>query len=87
MDNSDCGNKPDRADSDPRPAAVTLVSTEHFTLQGAPSATISESIGRASVFLGAVYGGLIATQIPSSSSADMTHSSVEREPTSNPRSP
>jgi hypothetical protein len=46
------------ADSDP--AAVTFVTTEHFTLQGARSSTISESTGRASVFLGAVSGGLIA---------------------------
>jgi hypothetical protein len=44
----------------PRPAAVTFVTTEHFTLQGARSSTISESTGRASVFLGAVSGGLIA---------------------------
>ncbi len=48
------------ADRDPRPAAVTFVTTEHFTLQGARSSTISESTGRASVFLGAVSGGLIA---------------------------
>jgi hypothetical protein len=52
--------KPDRADGDPRPAAVTFVTTEHFTLQGARSSTISESTSRASVFLGAVSGGLIA---------------------------
>ena len=45
---------------DSRPAAVTFVTTEHFTLQGARSSTISESTGRASVFLGAVSGGLIA---------------------------
>ena len=56
----DRGNKPDQADSDPRPAAVTFVTTEHFTLQGARSSTISESTGRASVFLQAVSGGLIA---------------------------
>lgn len=61
MDNTDRGNnKPDHADGDPRPAAVTFVTTEHFTLQGARSSTISESTGRASVFLGAVSGGLIA---------------------------
>ena len=60
MDNIDRGNKPDQADGDPRPAAVTFVTTEHFTLQGARSSTISESTGRASVFLGAVSGGLIA---------------------------
>ena len=53
-------NKPDHADDDPRPAAVTFVTTEHFTLQGARSSTISESTSRASVFLGAVSGGLIA---------------------------
>ena len=60
MDNTDQGNKPDRADGDPQPAAVTFVTTEHFTLQGARSSTISESTSRASVFLGAVSGGLIA---------------------------
>jgi hypothetical protein len=60
VDISDGGNEPNRADSDPRAAAVTFVTTEHFTLLGARSATISESIGRASVFLGAVSGGLIA---------------------------
>lgn len=60
MDNTDRGNKPDHADGDPHLAAVTFVTTEHFTLQGARSSTISESTGRASVFLGAVSGGLIA---------------------------
>ena len=60
MGNTDPSNKPDRADGDPRPAAVTFVTTEHFTLQGARSSTISESTSRASVFLGAVSGGLIA---------------------------
>src|SRR5215470_7815214 len=44
----------------PSPAMVTFVTTEHFALQGARSATISESTGRASIFLGAVSGGLIA---------------------------
>jgi hypothetical protein len=39
---------------------VTFVTTEHFVLQGARSATIAESTGRANVFLGAVSGGLIA---------------------------
>ncbi|MBO0837642.1 MAG: hypothetical protein J2P28_19325 [Actinobacteria bacterium] len=60
MDNADFGSKPDRVDANPRPAAVTFVTTEHFTLQGARSSTISESTGRASVLLGAVSGGLIA---------------------------
>src|ERR1035438_9154918 len=44
----------------PRPAAVSFVTTEHFTLQGARAATIAESTGRATMFLGAVSGGLIA---------------------------
>ena len=50
----------DQADSDPRPAAVTFVTTEHFTLQGARSSTIAEATGRATMFLGTVSGGLIA---------------------------
>jgi hypothetical protein len=45
---------------DPRPAAVTFATTEHFTLQGARSSTIAESTGRATIFLGAVSGGLVA---------------------------
>jgi hypothetical protein len=45
---------------DPRPAAVTFATTEHFTLQGARSSTIAESNGRATIFLGAVSGGLVA---------------------------
>jgi hypothetical protein len=45
---------------EPRPAAVSFLTTEHFTLQGARAATISESTGRATMFLGAVSGGLVA---------------------------
>jgi hypothetical protein len=60
VDNTHRSSKPDHADGGPRPAAVTFVTTEHFNLQGARSSTISESTGRASVFLGAVSGGLIA---------------------------
>src|SRR3954468_19856034 len=44
----------------PTAATVSFVTTEHFTLQGARSQTISESTGRVSIFLGAVLGGLIA---------------------------
>jgi hypothetical protein len=44
----------------PRPAAVTFATTEHFTLQGARASTIAESNGRATMFLMAVSGGLIA---------------------------
>ena len=43
----------------PPPAAVSFVTTEHFTLQGARSSTIAEATGRASMFLGAVSGGLV----------------------------
>ncbi len=48
------------AERDPRPAAITFVTTEHFVLQGARAATIAESTGRASMFLAAVSGGLVA---------------------------
>jgi hypothetical protein len=41
-------------------AAVTFVTTEHFNLQTARSSTISETNGRASLFLGAVSAGLVA---------------------------
>src|SRR4051794_39499481 len=47
-------------DGDPRPAAVSFATTEHFTLQGARASTIAESTGRATMFLGAVSGGLVA---------------------------
>src|SRR5205823_11351745 len=45
---------------EPRAPAVSFVTTEHFTLQGARSQTISESTGRASMFLASVSGGLVA---------------------------
>jgi hypothetical protein len=50
----------DQPPGDPRPAAVTFATTEHFTLQGARAATIAESTGRASMFLMSVSGGLVA---------------------------
>ena len=53
-------NNVDQPDVDPRPAAVTFVTTEHFTLQGARASTIAEATGRATMFLGAVSGGLVA---------------------------
>jgi hypothetical protein len=46
--------------ADPRSAAVTFVTTEHFTLQGARAATIAESTSRATMFLGSVSAGLVA---------------------------
>ena len=49
-----------KAEGDPRPWAVTFVTTEHFALEGARAATIAESTGRASMFLFSVSGGLVA---------------------------
>jgi hypothetical protein len=49
-----------QAETEPRPAAVTFVTTEHFTLQGARSSTIAKGGGRATMFPGAVSGGLVA---------------------------
>jgi hypothetical protein len=46
-----------QAETEPHPAAVTFVTTEQFTLQGARSSTIAEATGRATMFLGAVSGG------------------------------
>jgi hypothetical protein len=54
------GSEIDGPATDPRPAAVTFATTEHFTLQVARGSTIAESTGRATMFLGAVSGGLIA---------------------------
>lgn len=45
---------------EPHAAAVAFVTTEHFTLQGARSQTISEATGRARIFLASVSGGLVA---------------------------
>ncbi|MBV9002882.1 MAG: hypothetical protein JO304_27755 [Solirubrobacterales bacterium] len=51
----------DRAKAAGLPAeALSIISTEHFALQGARGATISESTGRAGMFLSAVSGGLVA---------------------------
>jgi hypothetical protein len=63
----ECGDHRPRLESDvdepaaaPRPAAVAFATTEHFTLQNARASTIAESNGRATMFLGAVSGGLVA---------------------------
>lgn len=39
---------------------LTIMSTEHFTLQGARSAAISDANGRTSFFLGALSAGVVA---------------------------
>jgi hypothetical protein len=46
---------PSTDQADPRSAAVTFVTTEHFVLQGARAATIAESNRRANMFLAAVW--------------------------------
>jgi hypothetical protein len=57
------------ADADPRPPAVTFVTTEHFVLQGARAATIAESTGRANMFLASVSGGLVALGLVATASS------------------
>src|SRR5688572_28232356 len=46
--------------TEPAPAAVAFITTEHFTLQGARASTVAESTGRATMFLGSVSAGLVA---------------------------
>jgi hypothetical protein len=41
-------------------ALLTILTTEHFTLQGARGSTVSESSARAALFVGAVSSALIA---------------------------
>jgi hypothetical protein len=57
---TDGERNPGEAASEPRASAISFVTTEHFTLQGARSSTIAESTGRASAFLASVSGGLVA---------------------------
>jgi hypothetical protein len=61
---SPIGEDSGQGDDDPRASAsaavVTVLTTEHFTLQGARAATTSESTARAALFVGAVSSGLIA---------------------------
>ena len=43
-----------------RSALLTALTTEHFTLQGARSATITESLGRSTIYLGSLSASLVA---------------------------
>jgi hypothetical protein len=54
---------------DPRSAAVSFVTTEHFVLQGSRASTIAESTGRANMFLAAVSGGLVALGLVATASS------------------
>jgi hypothetical protein len=56
---ADVPELPDAVRDDPQ-AAVAFLTTEHFNLQSARAATISETNGRASIFLGSVSAGLVA---------------------------
>ena len=58
--NSDPTSEKEAKTAEPQPAAIAFVTTEHFTLQGARASTISESVGRASMFLASLSGGLVA---------------------------
>jgi hypothetical protein len=48
------------ADAPDRGELLTALTTEHFTLQGARSQTMSESSARAALFIGAVSSTLVA---------------------------
>jgi hypothetical protein len=52
-------SQPEVHDQNP-PMVVTFMTTEHFVLQTARSAGISETVGRAAIYLAAVSSGLIA---------------------------
>jgi hypothetical protein len=43
-----------------RGALLTALTTEHFTLQSARSATITESLGRSTIYLGSLSASLVA---------------------------
>jgi hypothetical protein len=47
-------------DKEPRSVAVSFITSEHFTLQMARSAAITETTGRATIFIGSVSAGMIA---------------------------
>ena len=51
---------PSMAEGESRQALLTALTTEHFTLQGARSQTVSESAGRSSLYLISVSSTLIA---------------------------
>jgi hypothetical protein len=48
------------ADTPDRQALLTALTTEHFTLQGARTQTMSESWSRASLYIGSVSSALVA---------------------------
>jgi len=61
---------------DAKPAWITLLTTEHYTLGMQRAATISEVNGRASIFIGAVSAGLIALGFEGAGSRQSSGSTV-----------
>src|SRR3954466_2814556 len=58
---ADTAARPDGPNASPNVgAAVTFATTEHFNLQTARAATVSEANGRATIYLAALSSGLIA---------------------------
>jgi ABC-type sugar transport system permease subunit len=57
------------AEAEPSDRAVTFLTTEHFVLQGARASTITESTGRANMFLASVSGGLVALGLVATASS------------------
>jgi hypothetical protein len=51
---------PDPESRTPSPAIVQFLTSEHFVLQSARAATVSDINGRASIFLGTVSAGVVA---------------------------
>jgi hypothetical protein len=55
------GHAPAADEPEPDPQALlTILTTEHFTLQGAQGSTVSESAARAALYVGALSSALIA---------------------------
>ena len=60
---------PDERPSAPDPSALlTMLTTEHFTLQGARGNTVSESTARAALYVGSLSASLVALGLLSQSS-------------------
>jgi len=52
--------QPPRRDGPDRQALLTMLTTEHFTLQGARGNTVSESTSRAALYVGSLSASLVA---------------------------
>ena len=48
------------SNADDRGALLTALTTEHFSLQGTRAATITESLGRSTIYLGSLSATLVA---------------------------